>query len=120
MNALQIEIAKSLFRLAWADGQIEQREVDLIDGLLTKIGMPLAERLAFMDEGLSVPYQGLPNLDAVLPDRESRLFVLEQLIAISFSGGHSHPKEMELLANLSTHWGVSADELAAMRQKERA
>ena len=117
MNPIQTEIAKSLFQLAWADGEVQQREVDVISAILERYGVPMAERLAAMDEALSDPNLEPPDLDAILGNHQSRLAVMERLVAVSFADGLPHPEEMKILAELAIRWGVSADELEMLRQK---
>ena len=117
MNARQLEVAKGLFQLAWADGQVQEQEVHLIAGLLQRMGVSMAERLALMDEALSLPYSALPDLDSVLPNRESRLSVMTQLVSVCFADGAAHPGEIEILGTLAVRWGVTADELEELRRK---
>ena len=117
MNTVKIEVARAMFRLAWADGQIRQAEVDFISTLLERLGFRLAERLALLDEALSLPYQQVPKLDAVVPERADRLAILGQCIAVSFADGEAHPRELEILGKLATHWGITVEELEHLRQQ---
>ena len=117
MNSVQLEVAKGLFQLAWADGSVQEQEVHLIAGLLQRMGVSMAERLAMMDEALSLPFSALPDLDAVLPNRESRMAVMNQLVSVCFADGAAHPGEIEILGNLALRWGVTAEELEELRRK---
>lgn len=102
-----------LFRLAWADGQVKQAEVDLIGALLEKQGLPLSRRLTLMDQGLSAPpaetaFQA-PSGDL---DREA---AMEALVRLCFADGQPQPGELKILGDLALRWGVSADQLDRMR-----
>ena len=120
MNARQLEVAKGLFRLAWADGVVQPQEVEVVARLLERMGVGLAERLALMDEALSLPYAHLPDLDSVLPNRESRLAVMSQLVSLCFADGVAQPQEMQIVGALAMHWGIGADELEALRLRAQA
>ena len=120
MNARQLEVAKGLFRLAWADGVVQPQEVEVVARLLERMGVGLAERLALMDEALSLPYANLPDLDSVLPNRESRLAVMSQLASLCFADGVAQPQELQIVGALAMHWGIGADELEALRLRAQA
>jgi uncharacterized tellurite resistance protein B-like protein len=115
VTELQAETARCLFRLAWADGHVNQHEVDIISGLLERLGLSLVERLAAMDAGLSAP-QGAA-LEVALARREDRLQAMEMLVHTCFADGVAHPEEVHLLGDLAVRWGIGADELEQLRVK---
>lgn len=114
MTELQAETARCLFRLAWADGHVNQNEVDVISGLLERLGLSLIERLSAMDAGLGQLHEDRP-LETTLTRPEDRLQAMEMLIRTCFADGSAHPKEVSLLGDLALRWGISADELERLR-----
>ena len=115
MDSRRNEVARVLFQLAWADGEVQQSEVQAIAHLLEGIGIPLAERLAVIDEGLSQPVAPGALCDQTLDDREVRRYVLAMLIKLVFADEKTHPEELRMLAQVAMRWGFSAEELEALR-----
>ena len=109
------EMAQLMFRLAWADGQVKPAEVDLIASLLEKRGVQLAQRLAWMDEGLSQPPTTSTPPDSMT--EQARLESMEGLIGLCFADGESHVEELNVLADLALRWGVSAAQLEELRRR---
>ena len=112
---MQAQMAQMLFRLAWADGQIKQSEVDLIAQLLEQRGVGLAQRLAWMDQGLSVAPSSV-SLDAPMSEHD-RLECMEALVKVCFADGHPQASELALLGDLAVRWGISANQLEQLRRK---
>ncbi|MBS2035587.1 TerB family tellurite resistance protein [bacterium] len=112
---MQSQVAQMLFRLAWADGQVKASEVDIIADLLEKRGVGLAQRLAWMDQGLSQPPSSI-SMEAVMSEHE-RLECMEALVKLCFADGQSQPAELSLLGDLAVRWGISANQLEMLRRK---
>lgn len=117
MQAQQAEIVKCLFKMAWADGEASEEEVEVLSRLMTRLGIPLSERIIAMDGGLSEPEQGQDHIEDLLPDRESRLQAMEMLLAVCFSDQQLAPQEVSYIEDLSRRLGISAPELEALRQR---
>lgn len=115
MDPRRHEVARVLFQLAWADGEIQDSEVHAISLLLERIGIPLAERVATMDRGLSEPGAEAPPCENTLQDRELRRHVLGMLIELAFADQTTHPDEIRMLGDLAVRWGFSAEELEELR-----
>lgn len=115
MARMQPQLAQMLFRLAWADGQVKPCEVDLISQLLQQRGVALAQRLAWMDQGLSQPPASV-SMDAPMSEHE-RLECMEALVKLCFADGSAQPGEMSLLGDLAVRWGISANQLELLRRK---
>ena len=103
--------------MAWADGRVDGREVELISSLLEQMGMPLAQRVAMMDEALDHRPEAPPDLDSSLQDGEARIHVLQAMVSLCFADQQPHPEELRILGDLAIRWGVSADQLDAMRRQ---
>lgn len=112
---MQSEMAQIMFRLAWADGQVKQAEVDLIARLLEKQGVPLARRLAWMDEGLSQPPTASASADPMT--QPERIDAMEGLIRLCFADGQAHDQELKLLGDLALRWGLNAEQLEELRKQ---
>lgn len=113
---MQSHMAQMLFRLAWADGQIKQSEVDLISELLEQRGAGLAQRLAWMDGGLSAPPTGVA-MDAPMSEHD-RLECMDALVKVCFADSHPQASELALLGDLAVRWGISANQLEQLRRKQ--
>lgn len=113
---MQSQVAQMLFRLAWADGQIKQSEVDLIAELLEQRGVGLAQRLAWMDQGLSAPPTSV-SMDAPMSEHD-RLECMEALVKVCFADSHPQASELALLGDLAVRWGISANQLEQLRRKQ--
>ncbi len=103
--------------MAWADGHVDGREVELISKLLEQMGMPLAQRVAMMDEAMDHRPEAPPDLDSSLDDAEARSNVLQAMVSLCFADQKPHPEELKILGDLAIRWGISADQLESMRQK---
>ncbi len=112
---MQTQLAQMLFRLAWADGVVKPSEVDLIGDLLEQKGVGLAQRLAWMDHGLSQPPSSV-SMDAPMSEHD-RLQCMEALVKVCFADGQPQPAELSLLGDLAVRWGISANQLELLRRK---
>ncbi len=104
-----------LFRLAWANGKVEQLEVDMLSFLMQEAGIPLGQRLALLDAGLSQPPKESPGADQLGPSE--RVQTMRALVQLCFADHHPHPKELELLGDLAMRWGISAEQLDHLRRE---
>lgn len=117
MQAQQAEIVKCLFKMAWADGEASDEEVEVLSRLMGRLGIPLAERLVVMDGGLSDPVQEADNLDQILGDKDSRLQAMEMLLTVCFSDQNLAQQEVAYIQDLALRLGISAPELETLRQR---
>ena len=46
-----------------------------------------------------------------------RLQCMEALVKVCFADGHPQPAELTLLGDLAVRWGISANQLELLRQK---
>lgn len=107
------DVALLLFQMAWADGEVQSAEVDVISSLLEQLGMPLAQRLALMDQALSQPPPadlGLGGGDAAHPA------VMQLLVRVCFADRQVSPPELAILAELADRWGITAEQLEQFRR----
>jgi len=117
MDPRQAEIVRSLYKMAWIDGHISDREVWILSRLMAGMNIPLAQRLAVGDQMLHEPDLGEVRLEEVLPDRASRLLATELLITVCLSDDTVDPAEMELLKELATRMEIPFEELDRLRAR---
>lgn len=110
------EVALLLFQMAWADGEVQSAEVVLISTLLEQLGMPLAERLALMDQALSQPP---PAGLGVAGGETAHPAVMQLLVRLCFVDQKASPGELAILGELADRWGISAAQLEQFRQAAR-
>ncbi len=114
------EAGQLLFQMAWADGQVQQNEIDLISNLLKSLGLPLSERLPLMDGHLARPSQtggkGLAESSQASLSL-SRPTLMELLVRVCFADMQAGTNEIALLGELAVRWGISANQLEQFRLK---
>ncbi len=113
------EVGQLLFRMAWADGEVKQVEVDLIANLLKNLGLPLCQRLPLMDGLMARPAQPTRPLTVRYdePLELSRATLMELLVRVCFADMEAGPNEIALLGELALRWGISAEQLDQFRLK---
>lgn len=117
MQAQQAEIVKCLFKMAWADGEATEDEVEVLSRLMGRLGIPLAERIIVMDGGLSEPVADADHLEQALKDKESRLHAMEMLLSVCFTDENLAPQEIAYIQDLAARLDITAPELEALRQR---
>lgn len=85
--------------------------------MLERLGMPMVQRLVAMDHALAEPPKQAEDLGAALPDSPRRLQAMEMLVQLCFADQQAHPEELRILGDLAVRWGISADQLEAIRLK---
>lgn len=118
MDRRQAQLVKSLFAMLWADGEAEDREIDVISRLMERVGLPLEERLALMDAFLSDPdLARIESIESVLPDMQSRHEAMELMITLCFCDQQLAPEEMEILHQLAVSLGITSQQLEEIRHR---
>lgn len=117
MQPQQAEMVKALLKMAWADGEASEEEVEVLSRLMVRLGLPLAERVTVLDGGLSAPIEEKDHLEQALPDRDSRLQAMEMLLTVCFSDETLAPQEISYIQDLAGRLGISAPELETLRQR---
>ncbi len=117
MQAQQAEIVKCLFKMAWADGEATEEEVDVLSRLMGRLGIPLMERVIVLDGGLSEPIQDADHLEQMLSDKESRMQAMEMLLQVCFSDENLAQQEVAYIQDIAGRLGISAPELETLRQR---
>ena len=102
-------VLRSLVAVAWVDGQMEDGEAGVIDGLLS--GFDASEE----EEAEILEYAKTPRtLDADVPasemTREDKELLLSNAALLTHADGSQSDKEKQLLERLATLLGFSKDE----------
>jgi tellurite resistance protein len=102
-------VLRSLVAVAWVDGQLEEGEAGVIEGLLS--GFDASEE----EEAEIIQYARTPRtLDADIPvaemSREDKELLLSNAALLTHADGTQSEKEKEILARLTTILGFSGDE----------
>lgn len=113
------EIGQLLLQMAWADGQVQQAEIALIDTLLRNLGLPLSERLPLLDESICPIYPTDTPLEptGIGSQNLSRPTLMELLVRVCFADMQAGDGELALLTELALRWGISAEQLEQFRLK---
>ncbi|MBI3925034.1 MAG: TerB family tellurite resistance protein [Armatimonadetes bacterium] len=109
----EIELTRSLLRMAWADGSLAMKEVQLLRDSLIRRGCPAEEV-----DRLSLDRPEDPGrLDEVLTDHPSRLEAMRLLIDMAFSDGHLTFEELDCLQNVAGKLEISAYEMDQLKRQ---
>lgn len=116
-NALrQAVFLETLFtlmgKLAKADGQISQDEIDHVERFMQKLGMTAehrAQAIAWFKKGADQAFEAEPTYRRFMAvcgqTRDLKQVLLVYLIATALADGHFHPAEEALLTEIASHLG---------------
>lgn len=99
-------------KLAKADGQISQDEIDHIEQFIHKLGMTAehrAQAIAWFKKGADPAFEIEPTYRRFMSvcgnTRDLKQVLLVYLIVIALADGHFHPAEEALLTEIASHLG---------------
>lgn len=99
-------------KLAKADGQISQDEIDHIEQFIQKLGMKAehrAQAIAWFKKGADPAFEIEPTYRRFMSvcgnTRDLKQVLLVYLIVIALADGHFHPAEEALLTEIASHLG---------------
>ncbi|MBL4846626.1 MAG: TerB family tellurite resistance protein [Planctomycetes bacterium] len=107
----KVELVEILIALAWADGEIVERERNMIEQQIALAHLKQSDArrlLRRLDPG---PAGGPPSLDLHPIDPRARRFILEQGVLLSLVDDHRAPAEEALLSRICRDLGGSPAEL---------
>ena len=129
MNPLQNALRQAVFletvfismgKLAKADGQVSQDEIDHVEQFMQKLGMTAEHRqqaIALFKRGADQAFDIEPTLKRFMSvcghTRHLKQVLLVYLIVMALADGHFHPAEEALLADIAARLGYDQ---AAFRQ----
>ncbi|MBI3927122.1 MAG: TerB family tellurite resistance protein [Armatimonadetes bacterium] len=112
MNAQEREILKGLIHVVWADGQVDDRERELLGQILVQLGFNHKD---LSEVGIMMTEASFPDLQSVLPDHESRLGIMKVFLAIGFADGALAAAELRCLNGMARELGISSEELQRLK-----
>ena len=121
MNPLQNALRQAVFletvfismgKLAKADGQVSQDEIDHVEQFMQKLGMTPEHRqqaIALFKKGADPAFDIEPTYKKFMAvcghTRNLKQVLLVYLIVMALADGHFHPAEEALLADIAAHLG---------------
>lgn len=112
MHDQELAIVRALVPVAWADGNFDAKEKEMLEALLEAYGASDAQKgelRAYAAEKRSLEDINLQDLSA-----SDRRVLLQNAVLLSFADGEQHPAEAKLLQELATKLRVPADEAKAV------
>lgn len=112
MHVQDKAIVRALVPLAWADGTLHDREIEMIDALLDAYGADTAERAevkAYASEQRSLEDIDLQSLSA-----EDRRVVLQHAVLLAHVDGDFSAEEQELLRGMAAQLRIPEDEAKSL------
>ena len=105
-------IADIAFAAAWADGSVCDHEKQALDRIFVHLGYQRSEIMAKIQSAME-----RPSLDPIdLPDDPSvRLEIMRYALAVTLADGQLAETEVNFLAQLTTHLGISSQTLAILK-----
>ena len=119
MNAQEREILKTLIQIVWADGQVDDRERDILGKMLVELDLTpkdIAEVGQMMTEAPEAP-----QLAEVLSKSPTeRRDVMKVVMAMAMDNGHLNPPEMRYVQAIATKLEIDKDQLEEIRLEVKA
>lgn len=119
MNAQEREILKTLIQIVWADGQVDDRERDILGKMLVELDLTpkdIAEVGHMMTEAPEAP-----KLAEVLSKSPAeRRDVMKIAMAMAMDNGHLNPPEMRYVQAIASKLEIDKDEVEKIRLEVKA
>ena len=110
MNAQEREILKSLIQIAWADGNVDDRERDILGKLLAELDLSRKDLIEVGE--MMTEAQDLPNLDIILAKgKEEKNDLMRLLLALAMAKGHMNPPEMRYVQAIAHKLDIDREAL---------
>jgi tellurite resistance protein len=110
-RAETVDLVEILIALAWADGEIEERERNLIEQQIALARLAPADARVLLKRLEPGPKGGAPPLDLHRLDPAARRFVLEQAVLLVLVDDRQDPAEEALLRQICRDLGGEESEL---------
>jgi uncharacterized tellurite resistance protein B-like protein len=112
MQDYQAAMLQSLVAVAWADEQLHDREVEVIDALIAAFGLSDADATAVRD------YARTPRSLADLPlselSTDDRRLLLSHAVLLSYADGDPAPSELQLIDELVRRLHIAQEDAAPL------
>jgi len=107
MQDYQAAMLQSLIAVAWADAQLHDKEVEIIDALIGAFGLDDEDARAVRDYGRTP--RSLSDLPLSELSRDDRYLLLSHAVLLSYADGEPSPAELRLIDDLSQRLNVPPD-----------
>ncbi|MCJ8347741.1 TerB family tellurite resistance protein, partial [bacterium] len=112
----EMKIMKALVTVAWADNQLDFRELELLNEYIVQFELETDEE-ARVYKWISNP-GGIDTLSGLEFDEDDKLFVFSQVWVMAFIDDQLHKKELLIIEKLKSLWNIN--ETLAEKIKETA
>ena len=118
MHEQDFAIVKALVPVAWADGELAEREKQTIEALLDAYGADDVEKERI--RAFSEKHRTLDDIDLQTLSADDRRILLQHAVLLSFADGKQDDKERALLDDLVKRLKLPADEAKAIMEASAA
>lgn len=118
MHDQELAIVRALVPVAWADGNFDAKEKEMLEALLDAYeatDAQKAELRTYAAEKRTLEDINLQDLSAA-----DRRVLLQNAVLLTFADGEQHPTESALLGELATKLRVPTDEAKAVMAEAEA
>ena len=119
MEPAEREIIKTLIQIVWADGQVDDRERDILGKMLAQLDLS-HEDLREVGQMMTEAPES-PELAAVLSkSKAERRDAMKVMMAMAMANGHLNPPEMRYVQATASKLDISREELEEIRLEVKA
>ncbi len=112
MHDGEFAIVRALVPVAWADGEFQAKEKEMIEGLLEAYGATDGERATLLDYAREK--RSLDDIDLQELSAGDRRVLLQIAVLLTFADGNQAASEVQILEGLSAKLRIPADESKAV------
>lgn len=120
MDDTERALLKGLVQVIWADGEVDQKEREMLGGILSQMGSSseeIREVAAMMMEGKGGSVEGILE---ELPDMESRREIMKVFLAMAMADGRIDVNEVRFLNKMALHLEIGESDLEVLKAETLA
>jgi uncharacterized membrane protein YebE (DUF533 family) len=118
VNSAYREIIKGLIQIVWADGNVDDREREILGKMLIELELTRADIQEVGQMMTEAPE--MPDLEAVLAQgQEEKSDLMKVLLALAMSRGHLNPPELRYIQAVAHKLDIDKDVLEGLKQEVR-
>jgi tellurite resistance protein len=118
MHDQELAIIRALVPVAWADGNFDAKEKELLEALLEAYAATDAQKADV--RAYAAEKRTLEDIDLQELSAADRRVLLQNAVLLSFADGEQHPAESKLLHELAAKLRVPDDEAKAVMAEAEA
>jgi uncharacterized membrane protein YebE (DUF533 family) len=112
MDEQDFAVVKALIPVAWADGVFEEREREMVDGILDAYRASDEEKATIHD--YATKPRTLDDIDLTALSSDDRRVLLQHAVLLSFADGAQSTDEADVLHALARKLRIPEDEAGAL------